>query len=140
MSAILLIFVVSFALVSGDVAGDQHLLERIEMLEQKLSTLYEMMLEDRHVKNDCNCSYLEEDIRDIGIIAAKNRHNILVNSDMIEVNVNSIIDMEEKVESNTGNLEVRIYSKINLPNTYIKYYICKHLPFVIPDAKHKGDF
>ena len=126
MSAILLIFVVSFALVSGDVAGDQHLLERIEMLEQKL---YEMMLEVRHVKNDCNCSYLEEDIRDIGIIAAKNRHNILVNSDMIkknedtievntgmiiknedtiEVNANSIIDMEEKVESNTGNLEVRI--------------------------------
>ena len=108
MSAILLIFVVSFILVSGDVVGDQQLLERVEMLEQKLSTLYEMMLEDRHVKNDCNCSYLEEDIRDIGIIAAKNRHNILVNSDMIEVNVNSIIDMEEKVESNTGNLEVRI--------------------------------
>ena len=104
MCAILLIFVVYVALVSGDVAGDQHLLERIEMLEQKL---YEMMLEDRHVKNDCNCSYLEEDIRDIGIIAAKNRHNILVNSDMIEVNVNSIIVMEEKVESNTGNLEVR---------------------------------
>ena len=106
--AILLNFVVSFALVSGDVAGDQQLLERVKMLEQKLSSLYEMMLEDRHVKNDCNCSYLEEDIRDIGIIAAKNRHNILVNSDMIEVNVNSIIDMEEKVESNTGNLEVRI--------------------------------
>ena len=111
MCAILLIFVVSFALVSGDVAGDQHLLERIEMLEQKL---YEMMLEDRHVKNDCNCSYLEEDIRDIGIIAAKNRHNILVNNDMIkknentiEVNANSIIDIEEKVESNTANLEVK---------------------------------
>ena len=115
MCAILLIFVVYVAFVSGNVAGDQQLLERVEMLEQKLSTLYEMMLEDRHVKNDCNCSYLEEDIRDIGIIAAKNRHNILVNNDMIkknentiEVNANSIIDIEEKVESNTGNLEVRI--------------------------------
>ena len=125
MCAILLIFVVYVALVSGDVTGDRQLLDRVEVLERKLSTLtdaYEMLLEDRHVKNDCNCSYLEEDIRDIGIIAAKNRHNILVNSDMIEVNVNSIIDMEEKVESNTGNLEVRIYSKINLPNTYIKLY------------------
>ena len=111
MCAILLIFVVYVALVSDDVAGDQQLLKRVEELERKLSSLsnaYEMLLEDRHVKNDCNCSYLEEDIRDIGIIAAKNRHNILVNSDMIEVNVNSIIDMEEKVESNTGNLEVRI--------------------------------
>ena len=110
MCAILLIFVVYVALVSGNVAGDQQLLKRVEELERKLSSLsnaYEMLLEDRHVKNDCNCSYLEEDIRDIGIIAAKNRHNILVNSDMIEVNVNSIIDMEEKVESNTGNLEVR---------------------------------
>ena len=111
MCAILLIFVVYVVLVSGDVTGDRQLLDRVEVLERKLSTLtdaYEMLLEDRHVKNDCNCSYLEEDIRDIGIIAAKNRHNILVNSDMIEVNVNSIIDMEEKVESNTGNLEVRI--------------------------------
>ena len=103
MCAILLIFVVYVALVSGNVAGDQQLLERVEMLERKLSTIsnaYEMLLEDNHVKNDCNCSYLEEDIRDIGIIAAKNRHNILVNNDMIEV-------IEEKVESNTANLEVR---------------------------------
>ena len=57
MSAILLIFVVSFALVSGDVTGDRQLLDRVEVLERKLSTLtdaYEMLLEVRHVKNDCN--------------------------------------------------------------------------------------
>ena len=56
MCAILLIFVVYVALVSGDVTGDRQLLDRVEVLERKLSTLtdaYEMLLEDRHVKNDC---------------------------------------------------------------------------------------
>ena len=82
MYAILLIFVVSFNLVSSDIANVQQLLERVDVLELKLATLsnaYELLLEDRHVQSQCNCSYLEEDI--------------LVNRDMIQKN-------EAKIEDN----------------------------------------
>ena len=79
-------------------------LERVDMLEMKLATLsnaYEMLLEDRHGQSQCNCSDLEEDIRDIGIIAAKNRHNILVNGDMIQKN-------EDNIEANGGLIQTNI--------------------------------
>ena len=106
MYAILLLFVVSINLVSSDVANVQQLLERVDVLEMKLATLsnaYEMLLEDRHGQSQCNCSDLEEDIRDIGIIAAKNRHNILVNGDMIQKN-------EDDIEANAGIIEANLNS------------------------------
>ena len=116
MYAILLFFVVSFNLVSSDDANVQQLLERVnvlerklervDMLEMKLATLsnaYEMLLKDRHGQSQCNCSDLEEDIRDIGIIAAKNRHNILVNGDMIQKN-------EDDIEANAGIIEANLNS------------------------------
>ena len=147
MCAILLFFVVSFNLVSSDVANVQQLLERVDLLELKLATLsnaYESLLEDRSVQNQCNCSDLEEDIRDIGIIAAKNRHNILVNNDMIQKNEDKIEaneesiqdgiweltaliqtnedDIEEKVQSITADLEVR-----QVHNQFC--YVCKYMIF-----------
>ena len=116
MYATLLIFVVSFSLVSSDVANVQQLLERVDVLERRLervdmlelklaslSNAYEMLLEDRQGQNQCNCSDLEEDIRDIGIIAAKNRHNILVNGDMIQKN-------EDDIEANAGIIEANLNS------------------------------
>ena len=153
MYAIFLIFVVSFNLVSSDVANAvqvQQLLERVNVLERKLekvnlverklervdvlemklatlSNAYEMLLEDRHGQSQCNCSDLEEDIRDIGIIAAKNRHNILVNNDMIQKNVDKIdanfelhsgllettndeIEVnEERIQVNTNSITVRLF-------------------------------
>ena len=108
MYAILLLFVVSINLVSSDVANVQQLLDRVDALERKLeqnemkldnlNNAYEMLLEDRHGQSQCNCSDLEEDIRDIGIIAAKNRHNILVNGDMIQKN-------EDNIETNGGLIQ-----------------------------------
>ena len=126
MYAILLIFVVSFKLVSSDVANAQQLLERVDVLERKLervdelelklttlSHAYESLLEDQ-----CDCSYLEEEIRYIGIIAAQNRQNILFNGDLIQSNEDFLqelatlihtneADIEKKVQSNTADLEVR---------------------------------
>ena len=140
----MLIFVVSFNLVSSYDANIQQLLERVDVLERKLervdmlemklatlSNAYEMLLEDRHGQSQCNCSDLEEDIRDIGIIAAKNRHNILVNGDMIqknednievnggliqtnkddiEVNAGLIVSNKEQIESNLGIIEDNLNS------------------------------
>ena len=129
MYTILLIFVVSFNLVSSDVANVQQLLERVDMLERKLervdvlerrletvdmlelklaslSNAYEMLLEDRQGQSQCNCSDLEEDIRDIGIIAAKNRHNILVNGDMIQKNEDNIEANGGLIQTNKDDIEV----------------------------------
>ena len=113
MYAILLIFVVSINLVSSEDANVQQLLERVDALERKLernemklailNNAYEMLLEDRQGQTQCNCSDLEEDIRDIGIIAAKNRHNILVNGDMIQKN-------EDDIEANAGIIEANLNS------------------------------
>ena len=108
MYAILLLFVVSINLVSSDVANVQQLLERVDVLEKKFATLtnaYEMLLEDRHGQSQCNCSDLEEDIRDIGIIAAKNRHNILVNGDMIQKNEDNIESNKDDIEVNAGLIQ-----------------------------------
>ena len=109
MYAILLLFVVSINLVSSDVANVQQLLERVDVLEMKLATLsnaYEMLLEDRHGQSQCNCSDLEEDIRNIGIIAAKNRHNILVNGDMILKNEDNIEANGGLIQTNKDDIEV----------------------------------
>ena len=118
MYATLLIFVVSFSLVSSDVANVQQLLERVDVLERRLervdmlelklaslSNAYEMLLEDRQGQSQCNCSDLEEDIRDIGIIAAKNRHNILVNGDMIQKNEDNIESNKDDIEVNAGLIQ-----------------------------------
>ena len=131
MYAILLIFVVSFKLISSDVANVQQLLERVDVLERKLervdelemklttlSHAYESLLEDLHAQDQCDCSYLEEEIRYIGIIAAQNRQNILFNGDLIQSNEDFLqelatlihtneADIEKKVQSNTADIEVR---------------------------------
>ena len=116
MYAILLIFVVSFNLVSSYDANVQQLLARVDALERKLernemklatlNNAYEMLLEDRHGQSQCNCSDLEEDIRDIGIIAAKNRHNILVNGDMIQKNEDNIEVNGGLIQTNKDDIEV----------------------------------
>ena len=109
-------------------------LERVDMLEMKLVTLsnaYEMLLEDRYGRSQCNCSDLEEDIRDIRILASKNRHNIKVNTEMInenedtieanggliqtnkddiEVNAGLIVSNKEQIESNFGIIEDNLNS------------------------------
>ena len=122
MYAILLIFVVSFNLVSSDVANVQQLLERVDLLELKLASLsnaYELLLKDRNVQNQCNCSYLEEDIRDIGIIAAKNRHNILVNGDMIQKNKEKI---EDNFALNSGLIQTnKEKTEANLNSIYVNH-------------------
>ena len=115
MYAILLIFVVSFNLVSSDVANVQQLLERVGMLEMKLASLsnaYELLLEDRHVQNQCNCSYLEEDI--------------LVNRDMIQKNEAKI---EENFEINYGLIQTnkeKTEANKNLINVSHKYFVKIH--------------
>ena len=106
MHTILLIFAVSFNLVSSDVVNVQQLLARVDMLERKLATLSnEMLLEDRQGQSPCNCSDLEEDIRNIGIIAAKNRHNIFLNNEMIHRNEDTIGD---NFELNSGLIQTNI--------------------------------
>ena len=93
MYAILLIFVVSFNLVSSDVANVQQLLERVDLLELKLASLsnaYEMLLEDRHQQSQCNCSDLKEDIQELATLIQTNE-----------------VDIEAKVQSNTADLAVR---------------------------------
>ena len=112
MYAILLLFVVSINLVSSDVANVQQLLERVDALERKLeqnemkldnlNNAYEMLLEDRHGQSQCNCSDLEEDIRDIRILAYNNRHNILVNNNMITKNAANIEANKDDIGVNAG--------------------------------------
>ena len=89
MYAILLIFVVSFNLVSSDVVNVQQLLERVDLLELKLASLsnaYEMLLEDRHQQSQCNCSDLKEDIQELATLIQTNE-----------------VDIEAKVQSNTAD-------------------------------------
>ena len=128
MYAILLIFVVSINLVSSDDANVQQLLERVDVLERKLervdvlerklervdmlemklatlSNAYEMLLEDRYGQSQCNCSDLEEDIRDIRILASKNRHNIKVNTEMINKNEDNIEANKDDIEVNAGLIQ-----------------------------------
>ena len=108
MYAILLIFVVSFNLVSSYDANIQQLLERVDVLEMKLAILsnaYEMLLEDRLGQSQCNCSDLEEDIRDIRILASKNRHNIKVNTEMINKNEDNIEANKDDIEVNAGLIQ-----------------------------------
>ena len=115
MYAILLIFVVSFNLVSSDVANVQQLLERVDMLEMKLVSLsnaYELLLEDRHVQSQYNCSYLEEDI--------------LANRDMIQMNEAKI---EENFEINYGLIQTnkeKTEANKNLINVSHKYFVKIH--------------
>ena len=115
MYAILLIFVVSFNLVSSDVANVQQLPERVDMLEMKLASLsnaYELLLEDRHVQSQCNCSYLEEDI--------------LVNRDMIQKNEAKI---EDNFEINYGLIQTnkeKTEANKNLINVSHKYFVKIH--------------
>ena len=125
MYAILLIFVVSFNLVSSDVANVQELLERVDLLERKLervdelelkleslSHAYELLLEDRHAQIQCNCSYLEEDI--------------LVNRDMIQKNEAKI---EENFEINYGLIQTnkeKTEANKNLINVSHKYFVKIH--------------
>ena len=118
MYAILLIFVVSFNLVYSDDANVQQLLERVDVLERKLervdmlemklatlSNAYELLLEDRQGQSQCNCSDLEEDIQDIRKVAFKNRHNILVNTEMINKNEDNIEANKDDIEVNAGLIQ-----------------------------------
>ena len=132
MYAILLIFVVSINLVSSDDANVQQLLERVDVLERKLkrvdvlerrlervdmlemklvtlSNAYETLLEDRYGQSQCNCSDLEEDIRDIRILASKNRHNIKVNTEMINKNEDNIEANKDDIEVNAGLIQANKY-------------------------------
>ena len=127
MHTILLIFAVSFNLVSSDVVNVQQLLARVDMLERKLATLSnEMLLEDRHGQIPCNCSDLEEDIRNIGIIAAKNRHNIFLNNEMIHRNEDTIGD---NFELNSGLIQTNIdmiaeNAKANENSLNVRIFLC----------------
>ena len=127
MHTILLIFAVSFNLVSSDVVNVQQLLARVDMLERKLATLSnEMLLEDRQGQSLCNCSDLEEDIRNIGIIAAKNRHNIFLNNEMIHRNEDTIGD---NFELNSGLIQTNIdmiaeNAKANENSLNVRIFLC----------------
>ena len=127
MHTILLIFAVSFNLVYSDVVNVQQLLARVDMLERKLASLSnEMLLEDRQGQSPCNCSDFEEDIRNIGIIAAKNRHNIFLNNEMIHRNEDTIGD---NFELNSGLIQTNIdmiaeNAKANENSLNVSIFLC----------------
>ena len=123
MHTILLIFAVSFNLVSSDVVNVQQLLARVDMLERKLATLSnEMLLEDRQGQIPCNCSDLEEDIRNIGIIAAKNRHNIFLNNEMIHRNEDTIGDNSGLIQTNIDMIAENGIANENSLN--VRIFLC----------------
>ena len=79
----------------------QDVIEELQECNQLLDGSIEQLQKDMEDRV-AEINLLNEDVRNFGIIAAKNRHNILVNGDMIQKNVEKI---EENFELNSGLIQ-----------------------------------
>ena len=102
MFTIFLIFVVSFNLVSGNVSTlDHQLLERVEVLEEKLASL-----------SPANENVLENDKDENIRVLTKLVYDMKSKMDQMSFSPGDdcpcdLAYLEDKIQSNTANLEVR---------------------------------